>query len=155
MATLGMSRRNRQDSARRGLDAARRPESGERGDRTIGLRRRNKEQRGTMNLPTEVFGNVAVVHTPEDISDDRAASLEAFVTSLAQSRVVVDLDGTETIDSTALESLLSMQESLRELDGDVKISTANTVNRTMLEITRLDQQLEVFDSVIDAVKSFQ
>lgn len=108
-----------------------------------------------MNLPTEVFGDVVVVHTPEDISDDQAAGLETFLTSLERSRVVADLDGTETVDSVALESLLSAQESLHEIDGDLKISTANKVNRTILEITRLDQHLEVFDSVIDAVKSFQ
>jgi hypothetical protein len=30
----------------------------------------------------------------------------------------------------------------------------NAVNRKILDITRLDQQLEVFESVIDAVKSF-
>jgi hypothetical protein len=29
------------------------------------------------------------------------------------------------------------------------------VNRKILEITRLDEQLDVFDSVIDAVKSFR
>lgn len=40
-------------------------------------------------------------------------------------------------------------------DGDVKISTSNNANRKILEITRLDQHLEVFDSVIDAVRSFQ
>jgi len=54
-----------------------------------------------MNLPTEVFGDVVVVHTPEDISDDQAAGLEAFLTSLERSRVVADLDGTETMDSAA------------------------------------------------------
>jgi len=37
----------------------------------------------------------------------------------------------------------------------LKISTDSAVNRKILEITRLDQQLEVFDSVIDAVKSFR
>ena len=38
--------------------------------------------------------------------------------------------------------------------GEVKIATTNSANRKILEITRLDQHLEVFDSVIDAVKSF-
>jgi hypothetical protein len=36
----------------------------------------------------------------------------------------------------------------------LKIASRNPLNRKVLEITRLDQQLEVFDSVLDAVKSF-
>ena len=36
--------------------------------------------------------------------------------------------------------------------GEVKIATTNAANRKILEITRLDRQLEVFQSVIDAVQ---
>jgi len=107
-----------------------------------------------MNLPTEIFGNVVVIHTPEELSDDKSEQLEGFLTSLERSKVIVDLDGTETFDSLGLAALLNAQETLRELDGDLKIATSNKVNRKIFEITRLDQQLEVFDSVIDAVKSF-
>ena len=107
-----------------------------------------------MKLPTEVFGDVVVAHTPAEIGEEQAAGLQAFLTSLDRSRVVIDVDGTETIDSAGLTSLLAVQEALRELGGDVKISTTNPVNRTIFQITRLDQQLEVFESVIDAVKSF-
>jgi anti-anti-sigma factor len=107
-----------------------------------------------MKLPTEVFGAVIVVHTPEEVSAENAGLLEQFLTSLERSNVIVDLNGSETIDSGGLEALLNSQESLRALQGDLKISTSNPANRKILEITRLDQQLEVFDSVIDAVKSF-
>jgi anti-anti-sigma factor len=107
-----------------------------------------------MKLPTEVFGDVVVVHTPEELSSDTAGQLEGFLTTLERSNVIVDLDGSETIDSTGLEALLGAQEALRALTGDLKLSTSNPANRKILEITRLDQQLEVFDSVIDAVKSF-
>lgn len=107
-----------------------------------------------MKLPTEVFGDVVVVHTPEEISGDSAALLESFLTSLERHNVIVDLDGTETVEGGGLEALLNAQEALRALQGDLKISTRNTTNRKILEITRLDQQLEVFETVIDAVKSF-
>ena len=107
-----------------------------------------------MKLPTEVFGQVVVVHTPEELSEDLANQLESFLTSLERSRVIVDLDGTEALDSSGLAALLGAQEALREQSGDLKISTKNPVNRKIFEITRLDRQLEVFDSVIDAVKSF-
>lgn len=107
-----------------------------------------------MNLPTEIFGNVVVVHTPEELGDDQSSQLEGFLASLERNKVIVDLDGTESIDSTGLASLQSAQESLRDLGGDLKVSTNNKINRKIFEITRLDQQLEVYETVIEAVKSF-
>jgi anti-anti-sigma factor len=107
-----------------------------------------------MNLPSEIFGDVIVAHTPEEVGTDHCAQLENALTTLDRQNVVVDLDGTEQIDSEGLAMLLSVQEALRALGGDLKISTANGTNRKILEITRLDEQLEVFDTVIDAVKSF-
>lgn len=107
-----------------------------------------------MKLPTEVFGNVAVVHTPEDIDEARADQIQEFLCSLDRSNVVVDLDGTESIDSDGLAALLDAQEQLREIEGELKLATSNSVNRKILEITRLDQDMDVFDSLIDAVRSF-
>ena len=107
-----------------------------------------------MNLPTEVFGDVIVVHTPEELGNDHAERIEAFLSDQERSRIVLDLDNTETIDSRGLLMLLTSQETLRGRLGDLKIATTNAMNRKILEITRLDQQLEVFDSVIDAVKSY-
>jgi len=107
-----------------------------------------------MNLPTEVFGDVIVVHTPEEISCDNCKELYQFLNRIDRSKVIVDVDGTETIDSAGLTTLLDVQEQLRNDGGDLKIMTSNPVNRKIFEITRLDQQLEVFPNVIDAVKSF-
>src|SRR6476661_5212821 len=107
-----------------------------------------------MKLPTEIFGDVVVVHTPEEVGTETALLLERFLTSQERSNIIVDLDGSETIESGGLEALLNAQEALRSLNGDLKIATSNAANRKILEITRLDQQLEVFDTVIDAVKSF-
>lgn len=107
-----------------------------------------------MKLPTEIFGDVVVVHTPEELGADTALQLEKLLTSQERANVIVDLDGSETIDSGGLEALLNAQEALRALSGDLKISTSNKANRKILEITRLDEQLDVFDTVIDAVKSF-
>lgn len=107
-----------------------------------------------MKLPTEIFGDVVVVHTPEELGGDLASHLEGFLTTLERHNVIIDLDGSETIDGTGLEALINAQEALRALAGDLKLSTQNTANCKILEITRLDQQFEVFDTVIDAVKSF-
>jgi len=107
-----------------------------------------------MKLPTEIFGNVVVVHTPEEVSEDHAPAIENFLTTRERSNVILDIDGTETFDSAGLTALLDAQDCLREFQGDLKIAVTNNVNRKILEMTRIDQQLEVFESVIDAVKSF-
>jgi anti-anti-sigma factor len=108
-----------------------------------------------MNLSTEIFGDVVVAHAPEELGADQADGFQAFLASLDRAKIVLDLDNTELWDSAGLTALLDAQEKLRDAGGELKISSGNAVNRKILEITRLDQQLEVFESVIDAVKSFQ
>lgn len=107
-----------------------------------------------MKTPTEVFGDVVIVHAPDELGAEVATQFRHFVTTLQQHKVVVDLDGTESFDSEGLECLLDVLDELRESDGELKIISSNNVNRKILEITRMNQHLEVFDSVIDAVKSF-
>ncbi len=108
-----------------------------------------------MNLPTEIFGDVIVVHAPEELGADQCDGFEACVRALERTKVVLDMDATETLDSKGLASLLDLQDALRDAAGEMKIATTNATNRKILEITRLDQQIEVFDNLVEAVKSFQ
>lgn len=107
-----------------------------------------------MNLTTEIFGEVGVVHAPDDLTGDQAARLSSQLANLERRKIVLDLDFVETLDSEGLTALVDSQEALLGQGGDLKITTTNATNRKILEMTRLDQRLEVFDSVIDAVKSF-
>jgi anti-anti-sigma factor len=107
-----------------------------------------------MNLATEIFGDVIVVHSPDELNGDNADSLAGYLASLERNQIVFDLDGTELITSAGLTGILDAQERLSELGGDVKVATGNRYNRKILEMTRLDQQLELYDNVIDAVKSY-
>jgi hypothetical protein len=43
---------------------------------------------------------------------------------------------------------------LRDSGGDLRVTTGNHINRKILEITGLDRYMDVFDNVIDAVKSY-
>ncbi len=67
---------------------------------------------------------------------------------------MLDIDNTETLDSKGLAAILTAQDTLRDKGGEVKIAATNSINRKIFEITRLDEQLEVYSSVVDAVKSF-
>ena len=107
-----------------------------------------------MNFPTEIFGDVVVAHAPDELHEEVADRFERFLTTLDRSKVVVDLDDSESIDSAGLTALLNARSELQRAEGELKVITSNHVNRKILEITRLDEQLEVFDSVVDAVRSF-
>jgi len=108
-----------------------------------------------MNLPTEIFEDVIVVHAPEELGADQAEAFTDYLCARERKNVVLDLDGTESLDSERLGALLDVQDRLHEAGGEMKIATGNATNRKIFEITRLDQQLEVFDSVLEAVKSFR
>lgn len=108
-----------------------------------------------MNIQTEVFGDVLVVHTPEEFSEETADTVRQCIEGTGHTRVVADLDDTESIDSHGLTMLLNLHELLQTRGGDFKIATANAVNRKILEITRLDRELEVFSGLVEAVKSFR
>lgn len=107
-----------------------------------------------IHLPTEIFGNVVVVHTPEELSSDHLPRLAEMLSTQDRCNVVVDLDGTETIDSSGLALLLDAQDALRGSGGDLRLSTSNATNRKILEITRLQERMELFETVLEAVKSF-
>ena len=66
-----------------------------------------------MNLPSEIFGDVIVVHTPEELGSDHADQLERYLTTLERNCVVLDLDNTEMIDSAGLTVVMDTQANLR------------------------------------------
>ncbi len=107
------------------------------------------------NIPCETFGQITVVHAPEELGQDQAEGFRQTVLGLPQKRVVLDLDRTELLDSVGLTMLLDLCDDLRIAGGDLKIATANGTNRKILEITRVDQYLEVYPSVLEAVRSFR
>jgi anti-sigma B factor antagonist len=107
-----------------------------------------------MNLVTEIFGDVIVVHAPEEMNEDHLEGFVSYISNLDRNNVVLDMDQTELVDSRGLEALLYGHQHLRDDNGDLKIATTNSSNRKILEITRLDEHLEVFESVLDAVKSY-
>lgn len=111
-----------------------------------------------MQITTEIFGNVLVAHTPDELIDDTS---EDFVKSLSEAinqqhyQVVLQMDRSEAIDSAGLTALLDLQDLTREQGGNLKISGLEEPGKKILEMTRLDQRIDIFDSVIDAVSSFR
>jgi len=111
-----------------------------------------------MRITTETFGNVLVVHAPEELTEEAASQfLDAFDTPIeaGQVNVVLEMDRSEAFDSTGLNTLLDLQDKLREQGGNLTVCGLGDPGRKIFEVTRLDKRFDIFDSIIDAVASFQ
>jgi anti-anti-sigma factor len=111
-----------------------------------------------MQVNTETFGDVLVVHTPEDLTEETTKLFhEAIETHLETGlrRVVLQMDRSETLDSAGLTALVDLHEKLRGDGGNVKICALTETGRRIFRVTRLDEEFDLFDSMIDAVGSFQ
>ena len=111
-----------------------------------------------MQLTKETFGQVMVVHTPDELTTEQAADLLEELTTVingGQLQMVLEMDRTELFDSDGLNALLDLQDLLREKGGGVKVSGLGETGRKVFEVTRLGQRFDLFDSVIDAVSSFR
>jgi anti-sigma B factor antagonist len=111
-----------------------------------------------MQITSETFGDVVVVHTPDDLMEETSRLLtEAIEMHLRKgsSAIVLQMDRTDSYDSAGLTALVDLQDQARQAGGTVKISGLEEPGRKIFELTRLDQRFDLFDSVIDAVASFR
>jgi anti-sigma B factor antagonist len=111
-----------------------------------------------MQLTTETFGRTLVVHTPEELTAETISVLQQSVEEALESgnrQLVFELEHTDLLDSEALTMLLDVRDKLREVEGDLKLCGLIDHGRKIFEVTRLDLQFDVYESVIDAVASFQ
>lgn len=68
--------------------------------------------------------------------------------------VVAQMDRTESLDSAGLTVLRDLRDELRQHSGNLKVCNLTETGQKVFELTRLDNHVDTFDSVIDAVASF-
>ena len=88
---------------------------------------------------------------------EESKSLRILVKELLDTsrQIVLDLGDVTHIDSGGLGTLVSLYASARKVSGDVKLAHIGNHTRELLQITRLVTLFEVFDTVEDAIASFE
>ncbi len=102
---------------------------------------------------TTVSGDTAVIRSPERLTMVAAPRLKQLVDATVRDgapRVVVDLSGTDFIDSSGLGALVGGLKVARQGGGDLRLACAGTQVRTVLGLTNLDRVLRLHDTVDDA-----
>jgi anti-anti-sigma factor len=110
-----------------------------------------------MAVTTESYGDVSVIRLDDELTTDNVARFQATLEVPLADGVrffVLDLEKTEYLDSAGLEAVDDLLTRIRDGGGQVKASGLGTACRKILEITRFDRRIDLFDSLIDAVRSF-
>lgn len=88
---------------------------------------------------------------------DEAAALSRLVGEILKdgSKLVLELSGVSAMDSAGIGELALLQTWAQERNAEVKCAGANSVVRTLLDLTNLDSVLEVHPSLDSALESFR
>jgi anti-sigma B factor antagonist len=117
-----------------------------------------KELQLKLSLETRNCGEVIIVHCQGRIVyRDEAAALSRVVGEVMQqtSSVVLDLSGVSSMDSAGIGELALLQTWAQEKNASLKCAGANSLVRTLLDLTHLDSVIEVHPSLDAALESFQ
>lgn len=99
--------------------------------------------------PTRIVGAGVVVIRPEGrinmrVAPDLLEQLHNLVRE-GNTRVVVDLSGSDSIDSSGLGALISGLKAARQSGGDLRIACPGEQAVAVLELTNLNRVLKSYD----------
>ncbi|HNM38329.1 MAG TPA: STAS domain-containing protein, partial [Anaerolineales bacterium] len=75
-------------------------------------------------------------------------------TNANQVKLIVNLEGVNFIDSTALSTLVRGLKLCREKNGDLHVCSLQQPVRVIFELTRLDKAFDIFATEEEAAKGF-
>jgi anti-sigma B factor antagonist len=107
-----------------------------------------------MSVAIDRSGEWSVLHVDGEVDLSTAPRLREQLLTLVLDgtvRVVVDLTGTEVLDSTGLGALMAAYKRLRARGGEMRLVITTPRIRKVFEITRLDLVLSIFESIDAAV----
>ena len=117
-----------------------------------------KESTLKLSLETRNCGDVIIVHCQGRIVyRDEAAALSRLVGQVLQhaSNVILDLTGVNSMDSAGIGELALLQTWAQARNANLKVAGANTLVRTLLDLTNLDTVVEVHPHLDAALESFR
>ncbi len=112
-----------------------------------------------MNIDISEVGDVVVIKIkgklmggPETISIHE--KVKEFI-SQNKLKVVIDLGGVKWMNSSGLGTMMGCLTSLKNANGDLKLSRVTEKVKSLFMITKLITIFETYDSPEEAVKAFQ
>jgi anti-sigma B factor antagonist len=76
------------------------------------------------------------------------------LTTMGQSRIVIDLSGVDFLDSTGLGVIVGVLKRVRTHGGDLAVAGAEDHVRKVFDITRISDVVSMYDTADDACAAF-
>jgi len=117
-----------------------------------------KESKLKLSLETRNRGDIIVVHCfGRIVYRDEAAALSRLVGEVLQhsSKLILDLTGVSRMDSAGIGELALLQTWAQEKNATLKCAGANSIVRTLLDLTNLDSVMECHSTLDSALDSFR
>jgi anti-anti-sigma factor len=112
-----------------------------------------------MNFVEQKIGNVLVVGV--NLARATLQEADSFKQLLfnamekGERKIVVDFSQCDFVDSTFLGALVVSLKRMTQVGGDIKLVGFRPAVRSMMELTRMHKVFDCYETVQDAVKSFE
>ena len=122
-----------------------------------------------MKLKTKNIGDITVIELAGRMTVDNIYSLTKLIernvfpftgkiedpAGKRNSRVILDMEGVEAIDSSGLGTILFLAKKCRALGSELKIVSMPPEVKRVFEIVNYHKIFHIFNSLDDAVKSYR
>lgn len=91
------------------------------------------------------------------VQKDETDKLQARILGILEKKInniVIDLKNVSMITSLGIGGIIRALRTVRDQKGEMKLSGVNISVKKVLEITKLSEIIEIFDTADEAIKSF-
>ena len=106
---------------------------------------------------TSLKGAIRIFHTRKPLVEEALELFEEEITKAfngGRPMAILNMENIPLIDSAALEALLDVAERFERIGGGFKLAQPSPICHDVLRMTGLDQKIEVYQQLPDAVGSF-
>ncbi len=110
-----------------------------------------------MKINTQSYNDVIVVEMQGELIVEYLQQFKDAIAEIMPDKptgIVLDMTNVGFIDSQALEYLLLLRDDCHEANCQLKLAGLDENCEKILEITRLQLQLDTYEELAEAVKSF-
>jgi anti-sigma B factor antagonist len=101
--------------------------------------------------------NAIILEIPEKLNLDNSEELRLLIKEKVEDghfRLIFDMMKTNYVDSTGLGAIVSRIAFVRSNQGDIRLAIQSDFVKELLDVTNLNKILKCYDSVEEAVNSF-